>query len=147
MGKDVTLREGLDEYYRKNSRTLLDTAVSNDSELFFNCHDIAHVIFECDTSLQGEGAVKLWTIFGSTLGFVNHFKGYAEANAFELSKKYSLKHILANVPKVLIGAPVVISRARKMTKKWPWAAYDRYLDISIAEVREEFNIVPVSTQQ
>jgi ubiquinone biosynthesis protein Coq4 len=117
MGRDVTLRESFDEYHRKNSRIVSDTEISNNSQIFFKCHDIAHVIFECDTSLRGEGIVKLWTIFGTTLGFVNHVKEYAEENVFELFREYSLKHILANVPKVIVVALVVITRAHKMKKK------------------------------
>jgi ubiquinone biosynthesis protein Coq4 len=84
MERDVTLREALCKFHRENSRVIFDTEISNDSEIFFNCHDIAHVIFECDTSLRGEGIVKLRTIFGTTLGFANHVKEYAEANALEL---------------------------------------------------------------
>lgn len=145
MERNVTLREAFGEYRLKNRRIVSDAEMSSNSEVFFNCHDIAHVIFECDTSLRGEGVVKLWTIFGTTLGFANHVKEYAEANAFELFKKYSLKHILADVPKVILVAPVVITRAHKMKKKWPWASYDKYLDISITEIRKEFNIVPIAT--
>ena len=145
MGRDVTLREAFSEYHRKNSRIVSATEISNNSEIFFNCHDIAHVVFDCDTSLRGEGVVKLWTIFGTTLGFSLHVKEYAEANAFELFRKYRLRHILASVPQVIIVSPVVISRALKMKRKWPWVSYDEYLDISITEIRKEFNIVPITT--
>ena len=31
-----------------------------------------------------------------------------------------------------------------MKKKWPWASYDKYLDISINEIRKEFNTVPIA---
>ena len=145
MERDVTLREALGKFHRKNSRIILDTEISNDSDIFYNCHDIAHVIFDCDTSLRSEGIVKLWTIFGTTLGFVNHVKEYADANAFEMFRKYSLRHILANVLKIIVVAPVVITRARKMKKKWPWTSYDKYLDISINEIRKKFNIGPIAT--
>ena len=145
MGRDVTLREAFGKFHRKNSRIVSDTEISDDSEMFFNCHDVAHVIFGCDTSLRGEGIVKLWTIFGTTLRFANHVKEYADANAFELFRKYNLKHILANVPKVIVVAPIVITRAHKMKKKWPWASYDKYLDTPINEIRKEFNIVPIAT--
>ena len=143
MGKELTLREAFGKFHRENSRIDSDTEISNDSEIFFNCHDIAHVIFECDTSLRGEGIVKLWTIFGTTLGFVNHIKEYAGANAYELFRQYSLKHILANIPKVIVAAPVVITRAQKMKKKWPWTSYEKYLDVSLNKIRKEFNIVPI----
>ena len=145
MERDLTLKEALGKFHRKNSSIISDTEILNDSEIFYNCHDIAHVVFDCDTSLRGEGIVKLWTIFGTTLGFVNHVKEYADANAFEMFRKYSLRHILANVLKIIVVAPVVITRARKMKKKWPWASYEKYLDISINEIRKEFNIEPIAT--
>ncbi len=144
MEKDTTLREAFGKFHRKNSQVISDTEVLNDTEKFFNCHDIAHVVFGCDTTLRGEGIVKLWTIFGTTLGFADHIKEYDEASAFELFKKYSLKHILVNIAKLIIVAPVVIIRAYKMKKKWPWSSYDKYLDISIYQIRKEFNIVPIS---
>ena len=143
MGSDVTLREAFGNFHRESSRIVSDTKTSNDSKIFFNSHDIAHVIFECDTSLRGEAIVKLWTIFGTTLGFANHVKEYADANAFELFGNYNLKHILTNVPKIIVVAPTVISRARKMKKKWSWESYDEYLDIPIHEIRKEFGIVPI----
>ena len=145
MERDLTLKEALGKFHRKNSRIISDTEILNDSEIFYNCHDIAHVVFDCDTSLRGEGIVKLWTIFGTTLGFVNHVKEYAGANAFQMFRKFSLRHILANVPKIIVVAPVVITRAHKMKKKWPWSSYDKYLDISINEIRKEFNIEPIAT--
>ena len=144
MERDLTLKEALGKFHRKNSSIISDTEILNDAEIFYNCHDIAHVVFGCDTSLRGEGIVKLWTIFGTTLGFVNHVKEYADANAFEMFRKYSLRHVLANVLKIVVIAPVVITRAHKMKKKWSWASNDKYLDISINEIRKEFNIEPIA---
>jgi len=48
---------------------------------------------------------------------------------------------------VTVIAAVLLSRARahKMKKKWPWASYDKYLGISVNEIRKEFNIEPIAT--
>ena len=46
MKRDVTLKEALGKFHRKNSRIISDTEILNDSELFYNCHDIAHVVFD-----------------------------------------------------------------------------------------------------
>lgn len=145
MGKDATLRQAFVSFHLKSNKTISETEIATSSTDFYNCHDIAHVVFNCDTSFQGEAMVKLWTIFGTTLGFAGHFKEYAKANAFEMFRRYSLKHILKNIFKILAVAPVVIIRASKMKKKWPWSSYEKYLDMPISEIRKEFNINPVTT--
>ena len=143
MFADMTLREGFEAFHKKNRRVVSETESSNGSENFFNAHDIAHVVFGCDSSLRGEGLVKLWTIFGTTLGFTDHIGEYADANAFALFKKYRLSHVLLNVPQVMALTPLVMMRARSMKAKWPWDSYEQYLDTPIRDIRQEFNILPV----
>lgn len=65
----LTLSEGLDRYFQSNALLLTTRDVSDEAAQFLRCHDVAHVVFGCDTTLVGEGTVKLWTIFGTTLGF------------------------------------------------------------------------------
>ncbi|MEM7281094.1 MAG: hypothetical protein AAF438_05660 [Pseudomonadota bacterium] len=144
MDQDITLREAFERFHHRRNQIVTANENEPDSERFFNSHDVAHVVFGCDSSLRGEGIVKLWTIFGTTLGFAKHIEGYKEANAFALFREYRLRHVLMNVPKVLAAAPLVIARARKMSKKWPWKSYDQYLDTPIREIRREFNIVPIA---
>ncbi|MBT8191343.1 MAG: hypothetical protein KJO29_13010, partial [Bacteroidia bacterium] len=101
---------------------------------------IAHVLFGCDISLFGEGSVKIWTIFGTTLGFWNHLRAYKAANAFELSRNFGPVHFLSNIFKFLLCIPLIIIKAKKMHKPWPWDDYEPYLDQAISEIRKEFNI-------
>ena len=143
MSRSMTLREGFEAFHNKNHRVAPETAPSVGSEGFFDAHDIAHVVFGCDSSVRGEGLVKLWTVFGTTLGFADHIGKYADANAFALFKKYRLSHVLLSVPQVFALAPLVMLRARSMSKKWPWNSYEQYLDVPIAEIRREFNIMPL----
>jgi len=103
-------------------------------------HDIAHILFGCDISLHGEGTVKLWTIYGTPLGFWNHIKAYNKANAYALPKPYNFMHVANNIFKLLFAILVVIYRAMSMTKRWPWHKFEPYLDVSISEIRKEFNI-------
>jgi hypothetical protein len=44
MVNDVTLREAFYNFHRKNNLIVSETELANDSEVLFNCHDIAHVI-------------------------------------------------------------------------------------------------------
>ena len=142
ISEKLTLREGLDRF-RSRYTDQLSHDLRNTSEkarIFFESHDIAHVLFGCDISLFGEGSVKVWTIFGTSLGFWKHIKGYQEASAFSLSGNFKLIQILTNLFKLLVFIPVIIVRACRMNKRWPWNNYDFYLDIPLSEIRKEFNI-------
>ena len=139
---NITLRQGLERFYEVYQSHLSHKkeGIPNEVKSFFKSHDVAHVLFGCDISLFGEGSVKIWTIFGTTLGFWNHISAYKKASAYELSKNFSLSHVVGNIFKFLISIPVLIIRSKKMNKPWPWAEYDLYLDTSISEIRKEFNI-------
>ncbi|MEB8330216.1 hypothetical protein OO009_12700 [Flavobacteriaceae bacterium KMM 6897] len=139
---NITLKQGLEKFYKEHKSHLNHNKEGIPSEVksFFKSHDIAHVLFGCDISLFGEGSVKIWTIFGTTLGFWNHISAYKKANAFELSRDFSLVHVVSNIFKFLISIPALIIRSKKMHKPWPWSEYEPYLDIPISEIRKEFNI-------
>lgn len=142
MEDGITLREGLEIFHRayKDHLSHNKIGISSEAQAFFKSHDIAHVLFGCDVSLYGEGVVKIWTIFGTTLGFWKHITGYKDANAFELSKNFTLVHIVKNIFRFLFSIPTIIIRARQMHKAWDWTGFEPYLDTSISEIRKEFNI-------
>ena len=142
MDNSLTLRQGLEEFHTayKDRLSHQKDGVSAEAKWFFASHDIAHVLFGCDISLYGEGSVKIWTIFGTTLGFWKHITGYQEANAFSLSKDYNFIHVVKNIFKFLFAIPILIIRAKQMRKPWPWKEYQGYLDVPISEIRKEFNI-------
>lgn len=143
MNPNITLREAIEEFNAENARYFSARDVSPQAQEFFQCHDIAHVVFDCNTSILGEGKVKIWTIFGTTLGFWKHLQAYAEADALSLFRQYSWSHVLKSIVKLLVTLPRVISRARQMTKPWPWSLYQPYLDTPLIKIREEFNIKPL----
>ncbi len=140
--RNITLRQGLEKFYKEHKSHLSHNKEGIPSEVktFFKSHDIAHVLFACDISLFGEGSVKIWTIFGTTLGFWKHIRAYKKANAYELSRNFSLAHIAGNIFKFLSSVPVLIIRAKRMHRLWPWSEFEPYLDTPISEIRKEFNI-------
>lgn len=142
MEDSITLRKGLEIFHEayKDHLSHYKKELSNEAQAFFRSHDIAHVLFGCDISLYGEGAVKIWTIFGTSLGFWQHITAYRAANAFELSKSFTLVHIVTNIFRLLFSIPVIIIRTKRMHKKWDWAKFEPYLDTPIVEIRKEFNI-------
>lgn len=140
MSDEITLQQGLDIFHKKNMEYFSDRSVSKDGEEFLKCHDIAHVVFGCDTTIYGEGVVKIWTSFGTTSGFWKMVKGYNEASAFELFKMYSFRHVLRNIARFLWVIPKTLVRVKRMTRPWPFSDYEQYLNIPISEIRKEFNI-------
>jgi len=140
--KNNTLRESLELFHHEHAAYLSHDkdGISAEAKAFFRSHDVAHVLFGCDISLFGEGSVKLWTIFGTTLGFWNHIRAYKVTSAFELARNFTLAHIVSNIFKFLYAIPILIVRARRMHKPWPWADFEPYMDKPIVEIREEFNI-------
>lgn len=145
MYDTTTLRQALDAFYKKNAQYFPNSRPTPRAKRFLRNHDVAHVLFGCDTSILGEAQVKLWTILGTSLGFWKHFREYYEASAFELSRKYSWKHILTNVPKIFFYMPRIFIRAKRMTKPWQFSNYERYLDKPLVEIRKEFNIIPANS--
>ncbi len=142
----MTLQEGIKRFNKKNAHLTGDN-MSEEVRQFFRCHDAAHVIFGCNTSMFGEGIVKTWTLFGSDLGLLAMLKGYRAASAFELAKKYSWRHVCKNIFRLIATMPKVAIRAHRMNKAWPWHNFDKYLDQELDVIREEFGIVPIKTSQ
>lgn len=145
-GAAITLRQGLKQLHEQNRAVFSDREVSSEAQQFFRCHDVAHVVFGCNTTLFGEGILKVFTIFGTTLGFWNHLSGYAEGGAFGLFRQYSMLHVLRNVFWLVLSSPSAIVRAKSMTKPWPWADHSEYLDRSLEDIRKEFNISVIAAR-
>lgn len=135
-----TLQQGLTNFQKKNDIVFTKQQLSKEGKEFLDCHDIAHVVFGCDTTMYGEGIVKLWTTFGTTLSFWKVVRGYNEVRAFQLFKKYSFSHVIKNIGRLLMATPKTIFRAKKMSKPWPFSNYSAYLDTSLTDIRREFNI-------
>lgn len=140
MDTNTTLQQGLENFQGKNKKYFAERQYSEKGKEFLRCHDIAHVIFGCDTTIYGEGTVKVWTTFGTTLSFWSVVKGYQEVSAFELFKAYSVRHILKNIMRFIAVIPNVIIRSKRMSKPWPFPEYKPYMDTPISEIRKEFNI-------
>jgi len=140
MNNNITLQEGIEQFHKKNRKYFSERSFSKQGETFLKSHDIAHVVFGCGTTIYGEGLVKIWTTFGTTLSFWEVIKGYKEVNAFELSRKYSFRHVMKNIARLLLVIPKVIVRAKRMSKPWPFGEYSAYLNRPLSEIRKEFNI-------
>jgi hypothetical protein len=143
----LTLREGIEKFHEENAAQFSEQDLSPEAKKFFLYHDTAHVVFGCSRSFFGEGVVKIFTIWGTTLGFRGHLAGYSEADAFSLFRQYSARHLARHIGRLLLAAPRAFVRGQRMTKPWPWSDHSQYLDIPLADIRREFNIKVFSGEE
>ncbi|MGB1277971.1 MAG: hypothetical protein ACPG77_19650, partial [Nannocystaceae bacterium] len=140
QGCEMTLREGLDEYYTQIEGLITEDNADSEVAALFHHHDICHVLFGCDTSLPGETLADTWAMSGTdvTLSqYMQYFKLQETKDILgELATWNAFKTFLSSFHLM----PRAWWRARKMTKKWPFMENDAYLDTPLRELRESFNI-------
>ena len=142
----ATLREGLDELYRHAP----DVAeVSDRKGKSFRDHDLTHVIFGCDTSLEGEIALKPWILFGTTIT-VDEIKAYqADPEVKRLNEEgvklmggWLKTYVLAFIYYFPLFFWIWLRRVRKMSEKWPHSdVTEAMLDTPLKELRRSYGIV------
>ena len=114
----------------------------------FHDHDLTHVIFGCDTSINGEIALKPWILCGTTIS-LQEIKDYAADEDVQRLKKEG---------EALLGGPLLTTfkiifvflpqffatwlfRVRRMHQKWPHSSISAdMLDTKIADLRSAYGI-------
>jgi len=139
----LTLEEGLREYYGCRQGLVSGRGLSEAAQKFFRCHDVAHVVFGCSTTLDNEMIVKLWSFFGTTTG-LGLLKDYRAPEAKEIYETMCWSEIPGTAMRSLATVPKVAFRCMKMSKRWPWDDYEPYLKTSLSTIREEFRIAVVT---
>lgn len=135
----LTLEEGLSEYYASREGLVRGRGISSAAREFFRCHDAAHVVFGCDTTLANELVVKIWSFFGTTAG-LGLLRAYRLPESQEIYEQLAWKDIAAVSLRSLLLFPRVLWRCARMRKRWPWSDFDRYVAVPLAEIRREFGI-------
>jgi len=134
-----TLAEAIAEYYAANPGLARGRGLSPEAQDFFRCHDAAHVVFGCSTALDDEAAVKIASIFGTTEG-LRVLRGYRLHESLQIYRQIPLGAILASIARSVLVVPRTLLRCLRPRARWPWAAFDQYLDVPLREIRERFGI-------
>ncbi len=137
-----TLAEGLDEYYASRDDLVRGRGLSPAAREFFRCHDVAHVVFGCDTTLPHEAVVKIWSFFGTTEG-VKLWRAYRLPESQEIYEQIAWRDVATTSLRAVVLVPLVLWRCARMRKRWPWADFDGHLARRLSEIRREFGIEPV----
>ena len=135
----LTLAAGLAEYYASRTGLVSGRGVSPAAAEFFRCHDAAHVVFACDTTLLNEMIVKIWSFFGTSGGF-GLLRDYGLPESQEIYETLAWHDIARVSLRAIVLVPLVILRARRMRRRWPWSEFERYLTVPLVEIRREFGI-------
>ncbi|MBN4061741.1 hypothetical protein JYU20_00910 [Bacteroidales bacterium AH-315-I05] len=136
----ITLKEGLEEYQSMHSGLLQEEEMKGDAAEFFHSHDICHVVFGCDTTLGNEAMVETWSYFGTTVKLKELMVYIDTKEHKEIMRKVGITGTIWTFIKAFPNIIKVIARTRKMKKKWPWSDNEHYLNVSLKEIRDDFNI-------
>lgn len=139
-----SLAAGLREYYASRDDLVLGRGVSPEAREFFRCHDAAHVVFGCTTSLPDEAAVKIWSFFGTTAG-LGLMRAYRLPESQEVYARLGWGEVASTALRSFGLVPRVLWRCARMRRRWPWSEFDAYLDVPLAEIRREYGIRPLAS--
>jgi hypothetical protein len=138
-GATMTVEQGLVEYYGDRDDLVTGRGASAQAREFFRCHDVAHVVFGCGTTLPQEAIVKIWSLFGTTAG-LRLLRDYRLPESQEIYATLRFNEIVASTGFALVYVPIVLGRCLRMRRRWPWSGFDSYLSMPLVEVRREFGI-------
>ena len=138
----LTLAQGLAEYYRANGGRVLPPALlPPESAALFGSHDICHVIFGLDTTLEDEAMADTRTLLSCDVGFAR-YSSYLATNKHTqaIFKQIGYDTILWGTLKTLPRMARALREHFRMTKKWPWVPPESYQQRTLAELRREYGI-------
>jgi ubiquinone biosynthesis protein Coq4 len=135
-----TLREGLAEYYARNPQLLDPARMPADAAALFRQHDIAHVVFGCDTTLRGETVVDTWTIFATSIGLRGYRDYLKLSQVSDLFAQTGYWRMATEFIRCIPDVLRVVWRSRQVTRKWPWRDYGDHLERPLRDIREQFNL-------
>ena len=136
---ELTLEEGLREYHENHSDLVSGRQASPTALEFFRCHDAAHVVFGCSTTLINEAMVKMWSFLGTTAG-LTLLRDYRLPESQEIYRTLLWGDIARTALRSLVVVPRVMVRCRRMTRRWPWSDFDSYQKVPLVTLRREFGI-------
>ena len=137
---NLTLRQGLAEYYQKNPGYDGEGEFLGTPRETVIGHDLVHVVFDLGSSSEEELIVEVMTAFACILPLKEIKKMPKVKFATELWKTFGpwrlIRRFVLSSPRMLRA----FLKAMRMKKKWPHFNYQKYLDIPLKDIREEFGI-------
>ena len=136
----MTLREGLREYFGQSDALMEASELPEDLSFGLQSHDVAHVVFGCDTTLLGEVVLARWSLFGVTGSIRPYLIGLRRRETRVLFRDALAAFRPSMLWRLVKYASVAIARSLRMRERWPFEDYAQYLDQPLCEIRERFGI-------
>lgn len=134
-----TLEAGLRAYYASREGLVTGRGVSDVAREFFRCHDVAHVVFGCSTSLIDEAKVKMWSFFGTT-GGLGLARYYRLPESKEIYETITFGPIVRTGLQSLVVVPRVLAHCARMNERWPWNDFAAHQSVPLSELRRHYGI-------
>ena len=139
----ITLREGLDEFRKMVPNFIGAEQYSNpESKALFQGHDAVHVISGLGINITEEAMVDAFTYSSTDLSIWESMKYTKLPEIQNLIRTLPKRDLVIDSIKAIPSAFKVWRASKKMTKKWPFYGWETYLDMSLSDIRDEFNIRP-----
>jgi hypothetical protein len=139
----LTLGDALELHYQFNPQfTKWNLYKSVEAKELVKAHDVAHIIFGCDTGLLGELQVQIWSKFAITPLALRDKIRYAR----DKESRVLLKNPIGYRKMVLffLGNFSQVKRIRErcsqMSKKWTYLESEKYFSVTLGELRSSFRI-------
>jgi hypothetical protein len=136
----MTLRQGLAEYFHQSGELMDPSELPEDLGVGLRAHDVAHVVFGCDTTLVGEAVLVRWTLFGVTGSIRPYLIGLRRRETRGLFRDAFAAFRVAMFWPIVKFSTLAIVRSLRMRERWPFEGYAEYLDQPLCEIREHFGI-------
>ena len=141
---ELTLREGVAEYQRYLRDIQRKAMVDREGSRLILEHDVTHVIFGMDTSLEQEAGLDTWLLFGCQFKW-RYLRGYSQLPEIKalyqaLIAEGGWRLFLTLYWKCLGLKWRVFRRTRQMREKWPFQFPEAWLDRPISELRARHGI-------
>lgn len=138
----LTLAQGLAEYYRVNGdRVQPPSSLPPESAALFKSHDICHVVFGLDTTMEDEAVVDTRTLLSCDVGFAR-YSVYVASNkeAQAAFKEAGFAAVVWGTLKSLPRLARAIRENFRMTRKWPWVPPENFKERTLSDLRREYGI-------
>ena len=135
-----TLREGLVEYFSNIPELMEGADLPTDLAHGLDGHDVAHVVFGCDTSVRGEVVLARWSLFGVEGSLRPYLIGMRRRETRGLFRDFFRAVRLRELPALTKAGITAVIRSCWMSRRWPFDRYGPYLDRPLVEIRQEFQI-------
>ena len=148
---DLTLREGIAEYRAYLGSIGRKVMVDREGSRLILEHDVTHVIFAMNTSLEQEAGLDTWLLFGCQYEW-RYLRGYTQLPEVKalyqaLIAEGGWRLFLRIYWKCLGLKWRIIRRTCRMSQKWPFEFPEEWLDRSIAGLRAQHGITVLTDEE